>query len=182
MSQSEILSAVGDSKWFSEDEKKTFLADVSWEADSNRSTEQLYSDGIGPSVGNKCGSISLFKADSPENVLDRNPTAPTLVACPTVPVSPGDFLGVLPGLIHYQNLQPSPRAIPGPVDLWLDTADATGPLSQMYIAASEKDVNVTFAWEGVNLKGGKFCDYWRILAIAIRAIKPFEPLIRPSFL
>ncbi|PVH67468.1 hypothetical protein DL98DRAFT_400326, partial [Cadophora sp. DSE1049] len=101
--------------------------------------------------------------------------------CPTVSVSIGDFLGVLPGQLRYQNFQASRNVVPGPCDVWLDTAHYEGPLNQMRTATPGEDANVVLCWEAVNENGGSFCDYWRVRVHAKKSILPYEPLIRDEF-
>ena len=159
-----------DSKWCDEGEKRAFLGAVKYVADSTKSNEQLLREGIGHLVGNKSSSISLIE-ESP-NVW---------VACPTTPVSPGDFLGILPGHLRYQNFQAGRGAIPGPCDVWLDRSECVCPLQQMKITTSGENVNVALCWEAVNEEGGSFCDYWRVQVVARRPILQSKPLIRPDF-
>jgi hypothetical protein len=49
----------------------------------------------------------------------------------------------------------------------------------MKVAKVREQTNVCLVWEGVNeVKGEKtFCQYWRILAVATRHIRPFDQLI-----
>ena len=95
--------------------------------------------------------------------------------------APGDFLGIFSGKLRYSDLTPS-RAIEGPIaGLWLDYSETPGKLNHMRVAKPGESTNVCLAWEGVNeVKGEKStCQYWRVLVVATRHIKPLDHLIRP---
>jgi hypothetical protein len=152
------MNYLPESKWFNEDEKKSFLRAKRYVADSKRSNEQPLREGFGPLLGNQSNYISLVEMTHySEDALTRgNPNCS--VACPTVAVSIGDFLGALPGHLRYQNFQASRKAVPGPCDVWLDTEHYKAPLNQMKIATCGEDANVVSCWEAVNENGGSFCD------------------------
>lgn len=96
---------------YDEGEKQSFLRAIRYVADSTRSTEELLRDGVHPLLGNHSNSISLVETTQyPEEARARdNPNC--FVVCPTVSVSIGDFLGVLPGQLRYQNFQASRKAV-----------------------------------------------------------------------
>ena len=168
-------------KWFDEGEKRSFLRAIRYGADSTRSSEQLLRDGIHPLLGNQSNSTSLVEMTQySEDAWARdNPNC--FVACPTVSVSIGDFLGVLPGRLRYQNFPASRKAVPGPCDVWLDTAYYEAPLNQMRTATSGEDANIALCCEAVKENGGSFCDYWRVRVHAGKSILLYEPLIRDGF-
>jgi hypothetical protein len=170
-----------DKKWLYEDEKRAFLEAVKFVADSTRRPEQLLRDGIGHLVGNKSDSICLIETTSyPEDALVGDKPS-CFVSCSTSPVSVGDFLGILPGYLRYQNFQDTQTSIPGVCDVWLDTSRFIAPLNRMKIATSSEDSNIALCWEAVNEKGGNFCDYWRVRVHARRSILPMEPFVRENF-
>ena len=63
----------------------------------------------------------------------------------------------------------------------VEHSEMSGKLNQMRVVKPGEKTNVCLAWEGVNeVKGKKsFCQYWRVLVIAIRDIMPLDELIRP---
>lgn len=128
-------------------------------ADSTRSPEQLLRDGIGHLVGNKSDLIYLIETTSypKDELVGDKPSC--FVSCSTSTVSVGDFLGILPGYLRYQNFQDTQTFIPGVCDVWLDTSRFIAPLNRMKIATSSEDSNIALCWEAVNEKGGNFCDY-----------------------
>jgi hypothetical protein len=150
------------SKWFDEEEKLSFLRTIRYVADSRRSTAQLLREGFGPLLGNQSSCISFVETPqySGDACARDNPICS--VACPTVLVSIGDFLGILPGQLRYRNFQASRTAVHGPFGVWLDTAQYEAPLNQMRTTTSGEDANVALCWEAVNENGGSFCDYWRV--------------------
>jgi hypothetical protein len=177
MAQRHVL----EKKWGDETEKLSFLKAIKYVADSRKSTEQLLRDGLHPLLGNHTDSISLIEPpQDSEDALARD-TTDSLVACSTVSVSIGDFLGVMPGQLRYLNFQASRNAVPGPCGVWLDTIGYETPFNYMRVAAPGELVNVALCWEAVNENGGSFCDYWRVRVHATKSITPYEPLVRDKF-
>lgn len=167
-------------------EKNNYLANQSIKAVSGKSNTHVLRCGIKGSVdSNKSIYISmvLYNGISGKRTLSGKPASTRLLAVsPLVSVSPGDFLGTLSGRLRYTNQKPA-RSIQGPVQgLWLDYSEVMGKLNRIKVAKASEQTNVCLVWEGVNeVKGEKsFCQYWRVLVIATRCIKPFDQLIRPA--
>jgi hypothetical protein len=140
---------------------------TSTESNPKRLTEDAYIE----SGTNKSFFVSL------------RPGADKLVSVfPIVPVSPGDLLGIFSGKIRFSEHCDVAQAIEGPIpNLWLDYSQVTGTLNQMQVAQPGGKANVHLAWEGVNENAEVGpCESWRVLALAIRKIMPFEPLIRAA--
>ncbi|KFY84655.1 hypothetical protein V500_09125 [Pseudogymnoascus sp. VKM F-4518 (FW-2643)] len=94
------------------------------------------------------------------------------------PWTPGSITGTLnpESLFTPENTQigaqPNPK---------LDYSQVTGTLNQMQVSKPDDDANVHLRWEAVieqNETGP--CESWRVLVIASKAIKPFEPLVRAA--
>lgn len=103
-----------------------------------------------------------------------------LMVCPIIAVQEGDILGVYAGEIRYSADCHYAYGIPGPREnLWLDYSNVTGVLNFMKVSAPGGDSNVRLQWELIDeRKEANACLKWRVTAVALREIKPFEELIR----
>jgi hypothetical protein len=174
------------SDWMDTAEKDNYLATHCIEAISGKSNAHVLCHGIkGDIVANKSIYVSMipYEGVSAKKTLGgKSPSAKLLAVSPLVSVSPGDFLGIFPGRLRYADEKPV-GAIQGPVQgLWLDRSEVKGKLHWMKVAKAGEHTNVSLVWEGVNeVKGEKtFCQYWRILVMATRHIRPFDQLTRPA--
>ncbi|KAH8431674.1 uncharacterized protein LDX57_009329 [Aspergillus melleus] len=105
-----------------------------------------------------------------------------LSVCPIISVNKGDFLGILAGDIRYSDNFSVSHGVPGPEDkLWLDYSKVTGTLNLMGVAVPGKSSNVYLQWELAHKQDGReSCLTWRVAVRALRAIRPFEELIRDA--
>jgi hypothetical protein len=126
-------------------------------------------------------NLVLYIGESSKRAFGKKTASTELLALAlSVPISPGDFLGIFPGRLRYTDQRPM-RAISGPVlNLWLDYSEVMGKLTRIKVAKDDEATNVCLAWEGVNeVEGDENCQYMRVLVIATRHIMPFDHLIRP---
>ncbi|KAF3386947.1 hypothetical protein F1880_000445, partial [Penicillium rolfsii] len=101
--------------------------------------------------------------------------------CPIISVQEGDFLRVFAGKIRYSGHCNATYGVPGPEGLWLDYSTVTGALNLMGVARPGNDSNVRLDWELINeRKEGKSFLMWRVAVRALRAIKPFEEIVRTA--
>ncbi|KAJ5882748.1 uncharacterized protein N7473_011182 [Penicillium subrubescens] len=101
--------------------------------------------------------------------------------CPIISVQEGDFLGVFAGKIRYSGRCDATYGVPGPEGLWLDYSTVTGALNLMGVSRPGGDANVRLDWELINeRKEGKPFLLWRVAVRALRAIKPFEEIVRTA--
>ncbi|KAE8440415.1 hypothetical protein EG329_008016 [Mollisiaceae sp. DMI_Dod_QoI] len=154
-------------------------------ATSGRTNQYVLYHGIrGENNCNKSVFVTLvpYDGESGKRVIGNKPASTKLLSVSTLAAAaPGDFLGLFPGKIRDVDRRPS-NGIRSPFPgLWLDYSETPGKLNHMRVAKADEMTNVCLAWEGVNeIKGEKsFCQYWRVLVIAIRDIQPFDQLIRP---
>ncbi|EPE34233.1 hypothetical protein GLAREA_07246 [Glarea lozoyensis ATCC 20868] len=154
-------------------------------ATSGRPNEYVLYHGIkGKSDCNKSVFVSLvpYDGESGKMTIGNKPASSKLLSvCSIAVVASGDLLGFFPGKLRDAGGRPS-NAIRSPFPgLWLDYSETPGKLTQMRVAKPGEMTNVCLAWEGVNeVKGEKsFCQYWRVLVIATRELRPFDQLIRP---
>jgi hypothetical protein len=174
------------SDWRDTAEKEKYLASHSIRAASGKSNTHLLQYGIKGDINtNKAIYVSLipYEGISAKKTLGgRSPSAKLLAVSPLVSVFPGDFLGIFPGRLRYTDEHPA-GAIEGPAQgLWLDRSEVKGKLHWTKVAKAGEQTNICLVWEGVNeVKGEKtFCQYWRILVVATRHIRPFDQLVRPA--
>ncbi|KAJ5346778.1 uncharacterized protein N7506_000031 [Penicillium brevicompactum] len=102
--------------------------------------------------------------------------------CSIIAVQEGDFLGNFSGMIRYSGRCNDTYGIPGPKEnLWLDYSTVTGTLNLMGVSRPGDDSNVRLDWELFeDRKGEKSCLMWKVAVRAVRAIRPFEELIRAA--
>ncbi|EED14476.1 conserved hypothetical protein [Talaromyces stipitatus ATCC 10500] len=105
-----------------------------------------------------------------------------LSVCPIVPVNQGDLLGVFAGELRFSNDFDNLYGIRGPSEkLWLDYSQVTGTLNQMKVSQHRNEANVQLHWEPVNEHRGKDSSVsWIISVRAIKAIMPFEEIVREA--
>ena len=105
-----------------------------------------------------------------------------LDVCPTIPVFPGDFLGIYSRTVRFSENSSLSHDIPGPESkLWLDYSQVTGTFNQMQVSKPDNDANVHLRWEAVNEQDETGpCESWSVLVIASKAIMHFEPLVRAA--
>jgi hypothetical protein len=181
--QSDWVNGIQD---LSQEEQQLYLTDLhcasTSEELSSQSTKDVLRDGIiGDSDHNKAIFICLVPYEGAPNGkrrIDGTPASRTVVApCPIVPISPGDFLGVMSGKLRYTSeVGRSNNAIQGPYPkLWLDFSKITGKLSCMKAAESANEPNVTLTWKRYDSESGVD---WRVDIVATKEIWPFEELVR----
>lgn len=159
-------------EWYSGDEEAAFKLATNVKATSSKSVASLFNDRANtPQHQNKALFISLF----PDG--DKR-----LVVCPTIPVSPGDFLGMYSGTVRFSEKYNPSHGIPGrEPKLWLDYSQSTGTFNQTQVSKPNADANVYLHWEAVNEQDEMgSCESWRVLVIAGKPIMPFEPLVRTT--
>jgi hypothetical protein len=154
-------------------------------ATSRKSNKYILCHGIKGNLDrNKSIFVNMvpYKGESGKRVISNKPASTKLLSISLlVLVALGDFLSIFSGKLRYIDSKPL-KAVKGPVPgLWLDHSEISGKLNQMRVVKPGEKTNVCLAWEGVNeVKGKKsFCQYWRVLVIAIRDIMPLDELIRP---
>ncbi len=159
-------------EWYSNDEEAAFKLTTAVKANSSKSLASLFNDRANTQQHwNKALFISLLP--NGDNFLD---------VCPTIPVFPGDFLGIYSGTVRFSEKPNASHGIPGPEPkLWLDYSQSTGTLNQMQVSKPDDDANVHLRWEAVNEQNETGpCESWRVLVIARKAIMPFQPLVRTA--
>ncbi|KAH6700678.1 hypothetical protein BKA61DRAFT_620970 [Leptodontidium sp. MPI-SDFR-AT-0119] len=159
-------------EWYSSDEEAAFKLATTVNATSSKSLASLFNDRANTQQHqNKALFISLLP--NGDSRLD---------VCPTIPVYPGDFLGIYSGTIRFSENSSLSHGIPGPESkLWLDYSQVTGTFNQMQVSKPGGDANVHLRWEAVNEQDETGpCESWRVLVIASKAIMPFEPLVRAA--
>jgi hypothetical protein len=114
---------------------------------------------------------------------DKSPSAKLLTVSPLVSVSPGEFLGISPGILRYTDTKPA-GAIQEPIQgLWLDRSEVKGKLYWIKVAKDSEQWNVRLVWEGVNeVKRGK--DLLPVLEDFGRGHKTYHAIrpARPSYI
>lgn len=104
----------------------------------------------------------------------------SLCVCPILSIKEGDFLGVFAGNIRYSESFDAMYGIRGPREkLWLDYSQVTGVLNLMRVSPPDVDANVCLRWELV-AGGEESQPEWRVSVRALKAIKPFEEIIRST--
>ncbi|CRG92900.1 hypothetical protein PISL3812_09976 [Talaromyces islandicus] len=105
-----------------------------------------------------------------------------LSVCPIVPINKGDDLGVFAGEIRFSDDFDPLNGMRGPLEkLWLDYSRVTGTLNQMKVSQDVDEANVRLHWETTNGKANTDpCPSWIVSVKAVKAIMPFEELIRES--
>jgi hypothetical protein len=130
-------------------ERDDFLANCSLKPTSAKSNVDLLRDGIeGRQDRNMSIYISLvpYTGESGKRAFGKKTASTELLAvAPSVPISPGDFLGIFPGRLRYTDQRPM-RAISGPVlNLWLDYSEVMGKLTRIKVAKDDEATNVCLA-------------------------------------
>jgi hypothetical protein len=159
-------------EWYSSDEEAAFKLATTVKAISSKSLASLFNDRANTQQHrNKAIFMALLLNG------DRR-----LDVCPTIPVFPGDFLGIYSGTVRFSENSSLSHGIPGPeLKLWLDYSQVTGTFNQMQVSKPDDDANVHLRWEAVNEQDETGpCESWRVLVIASKAIMPFEPLVRAA--
>ncbi|KAJ5367864.1 hypothetical protein N7541_001805 [Penicillium brevicompactum] len=105
-----------------------------------------------------------------------------LTVCPIISVQEGDNLGIFAGVIRYSSEYNVVYGIPAPEEnLWLDYSTVTGALNFMKVSAPGGDSNVRLQWELIDGRSeGKAYLTWKVSVVALRAIQPFEDIVRAA--
>ncbi|KAJ5033203.1 hypothetical protein NUH16_003119 [Penicillium rubens] len=105
----------------------------------------------------------------------NEPSAVTLV-------QEGDTLGRFAGVIRYSSECSVVYGIPEPEEnLWLYYSTVTGALNFMKVSAPGGDSNVRLQWELIDGRSeGKAHLMWKVSVVALRAIQPFEEIVRAA--
>ncbi|KAJ6003885.1 hypothetical protein N7540_013167 [Penicillium herquei] len=105
-----------------------------------------------------------------------------LTVCPIISVQEGDTLGLFSGEIRYSSDYNTVYGIPGPEqNIWLDYSRVTGALNLMRVSAPGAESNVRLQWELIDGRSEGNADLmWRVSVVALRAIQPFEEIVRTA--
>jgi hypothetical protein len=134
------------SNWGDFSEKDNYLANQSIKAVSGKSNTYILCYGIQGNInGNKSVYISIipYEGISKKKTFGgKSPLAKLLAVSPLVSVSPGDFLGIIPGRLRYTDTKPA-GAIQGPTQgLWLDHSEVKGKLYWIKATKAGKQTNI----------------------------------------
>lgn len=106
----------------------------------------------------------------------------SLTVYPIITVQEGDILRVFAGEIRFSSDCNAVYGVPGPKEkLWLDYSKVTGVINFMKVLAPGGDSNVRLQWNPIDeCEEGKAHLKWRVTAVALREIQPFEELVRAA--
>lgn len=158
--------------WFSSTEETVFQLSASLETSAKPPGGFLDLKANAEIMRNK----SIFVTFQPRKDL-------FLTVCPIISIQEGDTLGLFSGEIRYCSEFNTIYGIPGPEqNLWLDYSRITGPLNLMRVSTPGGQSNVCLQWDLTDGRSeGIMGLTWRVSVIALRAIQPFEEIVRTAF-
>jgi hypothetical protein len=175
--------------WLGDLAERLKIPETSWDAGKNNwfreQEEWLCKHLLKPtevSVPDELGSFrDIGATDVKNNSFFVRPFAKgegALAVVPVVPVDEGDLLGLFSGELRYSGGFDEAHGIHSPnPNLWLDSSRVTGPLNQMRVTQREEEANVTLDWQLYH-KPGQSEPEWRVVGRALRAMQPWEEMVR----